>query len=127
VWGLGQIILAISDDANFNQNDFGAIAGGLVNGLQAVFKSTAGGDVDVFAGFSVKKNYDWLSLPAECNLTSWAGLSQTLSVNLNNFGATGQLLLLDGTKGEELVVLIRDNLTTLVAMRAVCRYIRIVP
>jgi hypothetical protein len=127
VWGLGQIILAISDNATFNQTDFGGIAGPLPNGLQAMFKSTAGGDVDVFSGFTVKSNMDWLSLPAECTLTTWAGTAQTLAVNLNNFGATGQLLLLDGTKGEELVVLIRDNLTTLVAMRAVCRYIRIVP
>lgn len=121
-WGVTTVVAAISDDATFNQNDFGGIAGGLTNGL-ALFLRSNGVDVELYGGFRVKRNYDWFAVPARATLTTWAGTAQTLEASFNIFQDSGQYAILDGDKGEELVVSIQDNLTSLVAMRAVARYL----
>lgn len=121
-WGVTNVVSAISDNANFNQTDFGAIPAGLTNGLALMLRSN-GSDVDLYAGFRVKQNFDWFGIPAECSLTTWAGTSQTLAVDFNIFSDSGQYVILDGDQGQELVVIVQDDLTSLVAFRAVARYI----
>lgn len=121
-WGVTYVLAAISDNANFNQEDFGAIPAGLTNGLALLLRS-GGVDVELYGGFRVRKNYDWFSIPANATLTSWAGLSQTLEAAFNIFADSGQYVILDGDLGQELIVLVQDDLTPLVAMRAVARYV----
>jgi len=121
-WGVTTVVAAISDNATFNQEDFGGIAGGLVNGLALMLRSN-GVDVELYGGFRVKKNYDWFAVPARATLTTWAGTAQTLEASFNIFQDSGQYAILDGDLGEELVVIVQDNLTSLIAMRAVARYL----
>jgi hypothetical protein len=125
-WGMTNVISAVSDNANFTQTDFGAIPGGLTNGL-AVYLNSGGVDVDIFAGQRIRFNYDWATLPATLNLTTWAGPSQTLVANFNTFESSGQYVILNGDTQDKLEVVVQDDLTSLVAFRIVARYVVLHP
>lgn len=121
-WGVTTVIAAISDNASFTQGDFGGIVGGLTNGLGLMLRS-GGVDVELYGGFRVRRNMDWFAVPARVNLTTWAGPAQTLEASFNIFQDTGQYVILDGDLGQELVVIIQDDLTGLTGFRSVARYI----
>lgn len=74
------LCIQISDDANFNQADYGAISGGLINGL-SFWLRRSGVEVPLLAGQIVKRNLDWARISPNFNLTQWAGLPQTLIPN----------------------------------------------
>ncbi len=121
-WGMAVIVLAMSDNGQFVQSDFGGIAGPLANGVFIGLRSS-GVDVDIFSGFRVKSNSDWFGLPAKTYLTTWAGPAQTLEARFDAYGESGQYVILDGDLGQELFVQIQDDLTGLTGMRAVARYV----
>jgi hypothetical protein len=121
-WGIGMIQITISDNASFGQTDFGGIAAGLTNGCQLLYTSTATGVVDLY-GLPVKRNYEWLHLPAGVELTTFAGTAQTLSVQFNSYIQSGQYLILDGDLGERLMLRARDDLSSLVSMTGQARVV----
>lgn len=107
------ILINVSDNANFNQSDFGAIAGGLTNGIKFYWTTSAFGERQLFSGLAVKQNYQWYSITFHCGLTTFAGTSQTLSSDIQTINEYGKPLTL--LRGEKFSVKLNDNLSTLVA------------
>lgn len=109
------LLINISDNANFNQTDYGAILTGLTNGIKfyaGIPKGTLEIPLLTTATQPVKQNYHWLALTPETQLTSFAGLSQTLTVEINMIHQYGKPLTLD--PGQSIIVKLNDNFTGLV-------------
>lgn len=107
------VLVSISDGSSFNQTDYGAIIGGLTNGIKFFVKV---GEVYIpllgTGEYPIKTNYEWLSISPETELTSFAGLAQTLSINFNIINQYGKPLSLG--IGQSFVVRLNDNLSGLV-------------
>lgn len=109
------LLISISDGANFNQGDYGAITLGLTNGVKLLVRFED--DVTEIpilntGAFPVKYNYHWLSLTASTMLTTFAGISQTLTVNFDLIDHYGKPFTIN--KGQKLIVRLNDNFTGLI-------------
>ena len=107
------LCVQIADNANFNQIDYGGIAGGLVNGLSFWLNSN-GVDVPLLAAQVVKRNLDWARISPNVDLTQWAGLSQTLIVNLDTDARFGLPLTLSSVNSDQIILRTKDDFTSLV-------------
>jgi len=107
------LLIAISDNANFNQGDYGAIVGGLTNGIGFFLNIPGTGEGRLIHPVNLKFNYEWLSITHNVSLTSFAGIAQTLCIGLqvsNDFGMPLQLL-----PGWRFIVRLNDNFTSLIS------------
>ena len=108
------VLVTISDNANFNQTDYGAIVGGLTNGVKLFIHPVgAPAPIQLLSGYTFKKNYEWLAITSHTSLTSFAGLSQTLVIEfelVNDYGKPLNLAI-----GDKFIVRLNDNLTSLVS------------
>lgn len=123
-WAVTSVVTAISDNGPFSQDGFGAMPA-LTNGVQLMFYSTAGGYVDLYSGFAVKRNFEFIGLPGRTTMSTWNGGSQTMEVRFDIYADTGQAIVLDGDRGEAIAIRIRDDLTSLVDARSVARYVEL--
>lgn len=106
----------VADNGNFNQTDYGAITGGLTNGIKFFIK-VGSIEIPLLAGTIVKQNNDWLTLTHGVTLTTFAGTAQTLQANfdlINDFGAP---IVLDGLNDVTLIIRLNDDFTTLTAQK----------
>ena len=108
------ISMNISDNTSFNQTDYGAISGGLTNGV-TLWINIAGTDYPLASGLIFKSNIDFMTLSPHNNLTSFAGTSQTLVVDINLIEDFGIPLILDGTQNAKFIIRLHDNFTSLIA------------
>lgn len=120
IYLIGTVLIAVSDNANINQTDYGGIAGGLTNGVQGFIK-TNGVEVDAFAGNRFKKNIDWYGVGSEVIISTFAGNFQTLSVKFETFADTGGYIKLDGRSGDQLGIRLNDDFSTLMQQVFVAR------
>jgi len=107
------ILVNISDNANFNQTDFGAIAGGLTNGIKFYWITSEFGTRQLFSQLAVKQNYQWSSITFHNNLTTFAGLAQTMTADIQTINEYGKPLTLH--RGDSFRATLNDDLSTLVA------------
>jgi hypothetical protein len=107
------LCVQVADNANFNQTDYGAISGGLTVGL-SFWLNSKGVDVPLLASQVIKRNLDWARISPNVTLTSWAGLSQTLIVNLDTDARFGLPLTLSSANNERIILRTRDDFTSLV-------------
>lgn len=108
------LLVAISDNANFNQIDYGAIPDGtIVNGISFWIQPSGQAKIPLLSGYVVIHNYDWLSMTAFHSLTSFAGLSQTLIANFAIVDSYGHPLVL--RPGDKIGITLNDNFSSLVA------------
>jgi len=108
------LLICVSDNANFNQTDFGAIAGGLVNGIKFLVRFEDGiTEVPILSTNirPIKKNSDFLSLTAHSNLTTFNGTAQTLICDLNVEDEYGKPFALE--KNQRLIARLNDNFSAL--------------
>lgn len=106
------LLVSISDNASFNQADYGAITLGLTNGVSFFMEIAPGDQRRLISTNPVKSNYNWLADISDAKLTSFAGLSQTLTLALHVKDTFGMpLTMLPGWK---FIVRLNDNLTGLV-------------
>ena len=119
------LAITISDNANFNQVDFGAIAGGLTNGVK-FFARVGVTDIPLLSTSlrPIKKNYEWLAITPHTILTTFAGTSQTLTVDFNVMDEYGKPFTL--LPDQRLICRLNDNLSTLVDFTVGVRGIRFV-
>ncbi len=106
--------LTITDDTNFNQTDYGAIAGGLINGVK-VFQYVAALNVTfpLLSGIAFKQNYEWLLVTSNVTVTSFAGVKQSMAVVFDiekDYGTVQRL-----ARGDKFIFRVNDNLTSLVS------------
>lgn len=108
------IVINISDNANFVQGDYGAISGGLINGIKFLI-ITDSVEFPIFQtdNWPIKKNYEWLNLTPNVVLTSFSGIAQTLTVEFNAIKGYGKALQL--VTGDRFIVRLNDNFTGLVS------------
>jgi len=105
------LVIQISDNAAFNQIDYGAIGSGLTNGV-AFFVNGGAGDIPLLSGKIVKQNNDWYRITSNVVLSTFVGTPQTMGVDLQmqqHFGLP--LVLPSGTK---FIVRLHDDLSGLV-------------
>lgn len=107
------LCVQIADDANFNQIDYGAISGGLTNGISFWIVSN-GVEIPLLAGQVVKRNLDWARITPDLKLTQWAGLPQSLIINLSTDARFGLPLTLSSVNADRILVRTKDNFTSLV-------------
>lgn len=108
------VLVAITDNANFNYADYGGITSGVItNGVKFFVHPVAAGiDVPLLAGLALTHNYDWLSVSADVLLTTFAGTSQTLSIEVDVTRKYGRPLSI--ATGDKFIVRLHDNFTGLV-------------
>lgn len=101
--------VVVADNATLNMDDYGGIVGGLTNGIEFV-KKIDGVETDIFQGFRVKWNVDYLMV-VETEITTFAGTAQALlGVIFFQDSFTTSLLL---NPGDYLGMRISDDLSTL--------------
>lgn len=107
------LCVQLADNANFNQIDYGAISGGLTNGL-SFWINIKGVDVPLLAGQVIKRNLDWARVSPDLKLTQWAGLSQTLIINLDTESRFGLPLTMSSVNSDRIILRTKDDFTSLV-------------
>ena len=108
------LLISISDNANFNQTDYGAITAGLTNGVKLLIRLEDDiTEIPILntGAFPVKTNAQWLSLTADTSLTSFAGLAQSLTVNFDLIDHYGKPFTV--TTGQKIIVRLNDNFSGL--------------
>lgn len=93
-----------------NMADYGAVAGGLVNGI-AVTYSIGGVTGDFLKGYRIKTNIDFLAL-GDISITNFAGTAQAIKCEGDFPGQYTDSIQLDA--GDWLKVTANDNFTSLV-------------
>ncbi|MFA6060723.1 MAG: hypothetical protein WC756_21180 [Taibaiella sp.] len=113
-YDIHSLLIVITDGAKFNQPDYGAITGGVTNGVK-LFVRPAGSaaDIALLSGVAVKQNHEWLSLTHDTNITSFEGLPQTLMVNFNIVTDYGKPITLG--IGDKFIVRLNDDFTGLIS------------
>lgn len=108
---ISHMVITISDMPTFQATRYGAIVGGLTNGLSIVILDRNGNvKFDLFNGETVKSNEDWASVAFDANLESWGGGAEFLVVRYS-FLQSGSPLVLD--PGESIVLILQDDLSEL--------------
>lgn len=111
---LYSLLITISDNATFNQGDYGGIVGGLTNGVKLfIYNANLGLTIPLLGGNAVKKNYEWITLTHDTILTTFSGTAQTLMVNFDMIQDYGQPIHME--PGDKFIVRVNDDLTTLVS------------
>lgn len=114
VFTVHSMCIQISDNTNFNQTDYGAIVGGLTNGIKFFIRSK-GVDVPLLASQVVKRNNDWARITSDMRLTQWASTPQTLIVNLAPEIRMGLPFTVSSVNEERVIVRLNDDFTGLTA------------
>lgn len=113
VFYIGSVLIAVSDNSNFAQTDFGGIIGGLSAGCIAFIRQD-NIEFNAFGTLAVKRNIDWMGVASEARLFEWAGVTNTLQIRFETLADSGGYVKLDGRTGDQLGLRIRDDTSTLV-------------
>lgn len=108
------LLIGVSDNSNFNQSDFGAISGGLTNGIKFLVELEDGiTEIPILSTDirPIKKNNDFMILTAHSSLTTFAGLSQTLICDFNVVNEYGKQFALE--KNQRLIARLNDDFSSL--------------
>ena len=112
VFDIYTLAIAVSDNAKFNQVDYGAIAGGITNGVSFFMEIAPGVEIRLVSVNPVRHNYDWLSDMSDTQLTTFEGLSQTLVLTLHLEATFGMPLIIQ--PGWKVIVRLNDDFTSLI-------------
>jgi hypothetical protein len=112
-YDLHTALVSISDNATFNQTDYGGIVTGtVVNGIKFYVDLAGQPRRYLMSGYPAIANADWHSLTRNVQLTTYAGSSQTLSIAFLIAEDYGTPLIL--MPGESFGVELHDNFSGLV-------------
>jgi hypothetical protein len=120
IYNIAAMLFTIADNANFNQLDYGAIAGGLTNGIKLI-KSSGGVETQLIGGLTVKQNYQYLAATYHVQITSFAGLAQTMAVEFDTHLSSGTYIELKSYTNDKLIVRVNDDLSSLVSHKVAIR------
>jgi hypothetical protein len=113
---LARMIVLIQDGVGFAAVKYGAINGGLTNGVQVRVQDDSGTIVDFTNGVPIVNNASWAGFCYDADVKAWGVGDEFLPVRWT-FQKSGVPIKLDGSKGARLEVLFDDDLTDLVAHR----------
>ena len=112
IYRIARIVISVGDSNGCAAADFGNITGGITNGIQIRVHNGVSTVVDLTDGVPIKTNSQWAALMYDSDMKTW-GTSDELLACRWTFTKFGQYMRLDGTAGEELQILIDDDLTAL--------------
>jgi hypothetical protein len=114
MWVITHLHVTIACGSNPAMNDFGNIAGGLVNGMaiQASLNSVVANPLGTF---TFKKNYHF-GLFSTPDISNYSGSPQTLSFFVNVIDTDSPGIGLNGNTGDYYGFKVQDNLTALADM-----------
>ena len=105
--------MSIKDGKGFDINNFGS-NGILTNGIMPRIKAD-GGTYDMLPA-GIRTNSDLAMIAEDFNLYTF-GTADDILVTRWNFNNFGQMVRLDGSQGDELQLVVRDNLTNISAIK----------
>ena len=112
--------ITISDAAKFNQSDYGAITGGLTNGVRVfIYKTDFGVEFPLLSSVPFKTNQQWFQITSSASLTAFEGTPQTLVVDFDlakDYGTPIQMV-----KGDKFITRLNDDFTGLTGHTAMIR------
>jgi hypothetical protein len=104
-------LLVSMEDATVQAANYGAIAGGLTNGIPLTWK-TRGREVDLLDGDNIKRNGDLAAHCFDVDRITWGAGDDLLKVRWT-FTKGGAYLTLDGDQGDGLFSYLSDDLSDL--------------
>ena len=107
-----RIIMNLRDSA-INADDYGAIAGGLTNGVTLKAYQGATMVADLTDGVAIKTSGEWARVCYDVNQFAWGAGDVYLGARWT-FEKHGEEVRLDGSQSEKLVVRVHDDLDGLV-------------
>ena len=113
---LSRMIVLIQDGVGFAAVKYGAINGGLNNGIQVRVIDDSGILVDFTDGVPILNNASWAGFCYDADVKAWGVGDEFLPVRWT-FSKSGAPIKLDGSKNARLEVLMDDDLTDLVTHR----------
>jgi hypothetical protein len=107
-------MLVFLEDSKINADDYGAIAGGLTNGMKLTVEDSVGTVLlDLMDGGTVNSSAEWAEYCFDAEHKAWGVGSEFLTVRWT-FTKGGVYIRLVGDDDERLVITGQDNLTGLV-------------
>jgi hypothetical protein len=116
VFYLARMIVSIQDGVGFAAAKYGAINGGLSNGIQIRVIDDTGVLVDLTDGVPILNNASWAGFCYDADVKAWGVGDEFLPVRWT-FSKSGAPIKLIGANNARLEVLMDDDLTDLVAHR----------
>lgn len=108
-----RVIAKILDGTSSDAGDYGAIAGGLENGIYLYKKKSGVVVQDITDGIPIKTNAGWGAFCFDVELKSWGVTSQFVLIRWT-FAKSGGPITLNGGLEESLEFVINDDLTGLI-------------
>jgi len=105
------VFATIADASAMNQVDYGAIAGGLTNGV-TLWIMKQGVEIPLLGGLVIKNNQQWLNVTPDALLTNFPGVPQSFIPVFRLTEGYGSPLVLN--PGERFIVKLHDDFTGLV-------------
>jgi hypothetical protein len=117
MWAIARMIVLIEDNGTVTAANYGAIAGGLTNGLTVQVRE--GGPTgavlhDLLDGDNIDSNMAWAEHSYDAEPATFGSGNNFFKVRWT-FSRAGMPLILDSFRTEKLVVTVRDDLTPLVS------------
>lgn len=109
IWRISQWAIFIQDEKGFDITSYGS-NGVLTNGM--LVQGTFGGATSDLLSFPIKSNADIISVTYEMDLKTFGNADDVLIARWR-FTDCGQFVRLDGSQGDKLKVVIRDDMTFL--------------
>jgi len=110
IWRVAAWNIFIQDEKGFDISEYGSNNAVLTNGL--VVKGKFGGVTSDLLEFPIKSNADIMSVTYDMDLKTFGNTDDVLMARWN-LTDSGQFIRLDGSQGDELQVVVRDDLTFL--------------
>ena len=118
---LDTLLISIADNGTFDGTDYGAIGGGLTNGLD-ILVSTGGVEQSILGGNKLKNNFQMIAFGAMAQDVNLAGDQQVLQTCCHFHADHGRPLVLFGT--DRLAIVLNDDFTGLTLHRFHARGVR---
>jgi len=107
IWRVAKWMMSLKDEKGFDVETFGS-NGNLTHGLQPRIK--IGGVTNDILDFNIRNNGDISRIACDMKLHTFGNTDDILVAEWN-FASVGQHIRLDGSQGDELQVVVNDNLT----------------
>jgi len=111
-WSINRLIVGVEDtgtlDAGFYGNGIS-----ITNGVQIRIKQRRNGDRYLLNPVPIKTNSEWAMFCHDVTRHSWGSGNEVLSVRYT-FGAHGHPIILEGSAGDEIEILLSDDYSGLV-------------
>ena len=104
------LAIVISTATKINQNDYGSISGGLVNGFDFYYRP-AGGSDQKLSNHTIQTNDDFCLITPDFKITQFEGTAQTINILLNINLLFGSPLIL--YPNDKFLIKLQDNLSAL--------------